>query len=74
MEPDVAATPPHDGAVYGPVDTMACPLVDPDGLINWIGSVVAPKHVAETRAESKRSFFMSVFQLLNRRDIYGRNR
>jgi hypothetical protein len=53
-------TPPQDGALDVPVDTIACPLDDAVGLINWTGKVVAEMAAAENRAKKEpKIFFMS---------------
>jgi hypothetical protein len=48
----VSGTPPHSGAVVGPVDTIACPALDPAGFSNWIGLSVAPNVSAEKSASA----------------------
>lgn len=58
----VAETFPNVGGVVGPVDTIACPLVDPAGFSNVIGLSVAPSETsAYSASEMERmSFFMIV--------------
>lgn len=50
----------HPGAVDDPVETTACPLVDPVGFRSWTGARVVEKALAEiSRAASiENSFFM----------------
>lgn len=52
-------TPPHAGAEEPPDDTIAWPLVEPAGLNNWIGTVVAPNAAdAKSAAIDKYRFFI----------------
>lgn len=49
--------PPHAGAVPDPVETMACPLDEPDGLRSVIGLSVVPNAMLDTSAsDAPRSF------------------
>jgi hypothetical protein len=49
---DDAATFDHVGVLDAPVDTIACPLVEPAGLSNWMGLSVVP-NAADVTSESK---------------------
>jgi hypothetical protein len=51
---------PQEGADDEPFDTIACPLVDPDGLISWTGTVVAENAAVATSVKSAaKNFFMT---------------
>lgn len=52
---------PQIGALDGPEDTIACPLVDPAGFSNWIGSSVAAWTETAKSARIASSFFMLKF-------------
>jgi hypothetical protein len=60
---------PHAGAVVAPVDTIACPDVEPTGFSNWIEFSVAPNEAeanSATTAPSNFLFTLSLHQGLNR--------
>jgi hypothetical protein len=40
---------PHVGGVVAPVDTIACPAVEPVGLSNWTGTSVAPNAIDDSQ-------------------------
>jgi hypothetical protein len=62
----VNGTPPHSGAVVGPVDTIACPALDPAGFSNWIGLRVAPNVSAEKSASAPARILFMGFSLRRR--------
>jgi hypothetical protein len=49
----------HAGAVVGPVEAITCPEVEPAGLSNWIGVVVAPNASAEKSASTHKKIFFT---------------
>jgi hypothetical protein len=56
---DAPETAPHAGALDAPVDTIACPAVEPAGLSSWIGLSVAPNAIEESASSAiERSRFI----------------
>lgn len=58
--------PPHAGALEAPVETIACPLLEPVGFSNCTGLSVVPKAIdAENVRNTARIFFMGSFSIRN---------
>jgi hypothetical protein len=56
-----AVTVPQAGAVLAPVETIACPAVDPAGFSSWTGFSVAAKTVDESASSAAaKSRFISL--------------
>lgn len=55
-----ATTVDHAGAVLGPVETMACPAMEPDGFSSWTGVVVAPIASDERVAASRLAMILRI--------------
>jgi hypothetical protein len=55
----LSVTPPHAGGVEGPVETMACPAVEPAGFRSCTGlsvAAIAPAAASENASEAIRRF------------------
>jgi hypothetical protein len=54
-------TPPHAGALLAPVETIACPELEPVGFRSWTGTRVAPKATdAKSAMNRAKTRFMDI--------------
>lgn len=56
---------PHAGALDDPVETIACPLVEPAGLSNWIGLKVVAAAESANASDAMKAIMRFIFDSLN---------